>query len=75
MGNLIFAILTNDVSPMTRGEASGALLAEHMEGIDSELLSVQLSIPDAKRLPPRPFLDAGIGLRKAYLHMVAEKEF
>ena len=71
----LFAILTNDVSPMTRGEASGALLAEHMEGIDSELLSVQLSIPDAKRLPPRPFLDAGIGLRKAYLHIVAGKEF
>lgn len=63
-GPNLYAILTNDVSPMTRGEATGALLAEHMEGLDSDLLSLQLALPDARRLPPRPFLDAGISMRR-----------
>ena len=71
----LFIVLTNDVSPMTRGEAAGGLLAEYMEGLDSDLLSVQLSIPDASKLPPRPFLDVGVGLRRAYLRMVAGREF
>lgn len=71
----LFAVLTNDVSPMTRGEAAGGLLAELMQGQQSELLSVQMSIPGASRLPPRPFLDIGIGIRKAYLHSVARGEF
>lgn len=71
----LFAILTNDVSPMTRGEAAGALLAEHMEGQSSDLLSLQLSIPGASRLPPRPFLDLGIGLKRAHLHAIAGREF
>lgn len=74
-GPNLYAVLTNDVSPMTRGEAAGNMLAEYMEGIDSELLSLQLSIPGASRLPPRPFLDLGIGLRRAYLHLVARNEF
>ena len=74
-GTNLYAVLTNDVSPMTRGEAAGSLLAEYMEEIDSDLLSLQLSIPDASRLPPRPLLDLGIGLRRNYLHLVARKEF
>jgi len=74
-GSNLYAVLTNDVSPMTRGEAAGALLADYIEGIDSELLSIQLSIPDASRLPPRPFLDLGIGLRRRYLHLKAAREF
>ncbi|EDZ41227.1 MAG TPA: hypothetical protein DHC76_10455 [Rhodobacteraceae bacterium] len=60
---------------MTRGEAAGGLLAEFMQGQQSELLSVQMSIPGASRLPPRPFLDIGIGIRKAYLRSVARDEF
>ena len=71
----IYVVLTNDVSPMTRGEAAGALMAEYMEGLDSDLLAVQLSIPNAKTLPPRPFLDLGIGVRKALLHLAARREF
>lgn len=74
-GPNLYAVLTNDVSPMTRGEAAGNMLAEYMEGVDSELLSLQLSIPGASRLPPRPLLDIGIGLRRAYLHLVARNEF
>lgn len=70
----LFAVLTNDVSPMTRGEAAGGLLAEHMEGLDSDLLALQLSMPLASRLPPRPFLDVGIGLRRYYLAKVAGRE-
>jgi glycine/D-amino acid oxidase-like deaminating enzyme len=71
----LYAILTNDVSPMTRGEAAGALLAEHIEGIDSDLLALQLTIPEASRLPPRPVLDLGVSLRRSYLHAVARNEF
>ncbi len=71
----LFAVLTNDVSPMTRGEAAGTLLAEYMEAFESDLLSLQLSIPSASRLPPRPLLDLGIGLRRGYLHLIASKEF
>lgn len=74
-GNKLFAVLTNDISPMTRGEAAGSLLAEFMEGIDSDLLSLQMSIPEASRLPPRPLLDVGIALSRAHLHLVARKEF
>ena len=70
----IYVVLTNDVSPMTRGEAAGALMAEYMEGLDSDLLAVQLSIPNAKTLPPRPFLDLGIGVRKAMHHLAARHE-
>ncbi|MEB8389406.1 FAD-binding oxidoreductase [Rhodobacteraceae bacterium KMM 6894] len=74
-GPNLFAILTNDVSPMTRGEAAGCLLAEYIEGVDSDLLSLQMSIPGASRLPPRPFLDLGIKLHRARLNFVAGKEF
>ncbi|MCL4676749.1 MAG: FAD-binding oxidoreductase, partial [Pararhodobacter sp.] len=70
----LFAILTNDVSPMTRGEAAGGLLAEYMEKQDSDLLALQLASPGANRLPPRPFLDIGIGLRSSYLGVIAGRE-
>ena len=60
---------------MTRGAAAGRLLADLMEGVDSELLSLQLAIPGASRLPPRPFLDIGIAIRRGLLHAVARKEF
>lgn len=71
----LFAVLTNDVSPMTRGAAVGRLLADLMEGRDSALLDTQLSIPNANRLPPRPFLDLGIALRRRKLHLDAKDEF
>lgn len=70
----LFAILTNDVSPLTRGEATGSLLAEYMQGIDSDLLSLQQAIPQAARLPVRPFLDLGIQFHKLYLNHIASKE-
>jgi len=71
----IYAVLTNDVSPMTRGTASGRLLADYMEGVDSALLDLQLSMDEAKRLPPRPFLDVGIAYQRAKLRWAAKKEF
>ena len=73
-GKNLYAILTNDVSPMTRGEASGALLAEYMQGIDSDLLSIQLAFPNSSRLPPRPFLDLGIRVRNGYKRLIAANE-
>lgn len=71
----LFAVLTNDVSPMTRGAAAGRLLADYMSGRSSALLSTQLSIPTAMRLPPRPFLDIGVAVRRGMLHFAAKKEF
>ncbi len=71
----LFAVLTNDVSPMTRGTASGRLLADYMEGVDSDLLSVQLSMAEARKLPPRPFLDLGIAYQRAKLRRAASQEF
>lgn len=56
----LFAVLSNDVGPMTRGAASGRLIAELIEGQDSDLLSLMMDTPMAKRMPPRPFLDLGI---------------
>ena len=70
----LFAVLTNDVSCLTRGEASGALLAEYMEGHTSELLSLQLSIPSAQRLPPRPFLDLGVLFKQQSMKWIAGEE-
>jgi glycine/D-amino acid oxidase-like deaminating enzyme len=73
-GPNLFAVLTNDVSPMTRGEAAGTLLAEHIEGFDSDLLAVQMSIPGAARIPPRPFLDLGVKLHRERLNFIAKRE-
>lgn len=71
----LYAVLASDVSPMTRGAAAGRLLADLMDGRDSELLSLQLGIPGASRLPPRPFLDLGIAARRGLLHLAARSEF
>lgn len=71
----LYAVLTNDVSPMTRGAAAGRLLADFISGGDSALLRTQLSMPTAIRLPPRPFLDIGVALRRGLLHFAARKEF
>lgn len=62
----LFVVLAHDVSPMTRGNATGRLIAELAEKQDSELLSVQMSLPEARRLPPRPLLDLAVAwkLRK-----------
>ena len=71
----LYAVLTNDVSPMTRGAASGRLLAEYIEGCDSGLLSSILSVPSARRLPPRPILDLGIAWRLHAMHRAGANEF
>ena len=71
----IFALLSNDVSPMTRGAAAGRLLAEHMEGIDSDLLAIQMSYPEASRLPPRPFLDLGVAWKLRKVRQAGAGEF
>ena len=71
----IFAVLTHDISPMTRGAASGRLLADLMEGQDSDLLSAILDIPQARRLPPRPFLDLGVAWKLHAIHRAGAREF
>lgn len=59
----VYALMVNDVAPMTKGACLGKLLADYMEGHDSALLADVLSAPGAKMLPPRPFLDIGVGLK------------
>ena len=71
----LYAVLTNDVSPMTRGAATGRLLAEYIAGCDSELLNSVLSMPTARRLPPRPILDLGVAWRLHAMHRAGAKEF
>ena len=52
----IFAVVTSDISPVTRGTMAGKLLADYVVGADSELLRLQLGIPKAGLLPPDPVL-------------------
>jgi glycine/D-amino acid oxidase-like deaminating enzyme len=56
LGAGLYAALSADVSPMTRGAAAGKLLAEMACGIDSEELAVLQSLPRAAWLPPDPIL-------------------
>ena len=71
----LYAVLTHDVAPMTRGAACGRLLAEHMEGLDSDALGSVLEMPLARRLPPRPFLDLGIAWKLHHMQRTGAKEF
>ena len=71
----LYAVLTNDVSPMTRGAATGRLLAEYMEDCDSQLLTSVLSMPTARRLPPRPILDLGVAWRLRTMQRAGAEEF
>ena len=61
----LWAVMTSDAAPMTKGAIGGKLLAEHICGEDSELLQTMLSLPKAALLPPDPilrfFVDRRIG--------------
>ena len=61
----LWAVMTSDAAPMTKGAIGGKLLAEHICGEDSELLQTMLSLPRAALLPPDPilrfFVDRRIG--------------
>ena len=52
----LWAVMSCDAAPMTKGAIGGKLLAEHICGEDSELLRVMLSLPRAALLPPDPIL-------------------
>ncbi|MDP6343318.1 MAG: FAD-binding oxidoreductase, partial [Alphaproteobacteria bacterium] len=56
IGDGLYAVLTTDAGPMTRGTAAGKLLAEQICGIDSEELRILQSVPRAALLPPDPIL-------------------
>ncbi len=56
IGDGLYAVLTTDAAPMTRGTATGKLLAEQICGIDSEELRFLQSVPKAALLPPDPIL-------------------
>ena len=56
IGEGLYAVLTTDAAPMTRGTATSKLLAEQISGIDSEELSILQSVPKAALLPPDPIL-------------------
>lgn len=52
----LWAVMSADAAPMTEGAIGGKLLAEHICGVDSELLQIMLSLPKASLLPPDPIL-------------------
>jgi len=52
----LWAVMSCDAAPMTKGAIGGKLLAEHICGEESELLDVMLSLPRAALLPPDPIL-------------------
>ena len=52
----LWAVMTSDAAPMTKGAIGGKLLAEHICSEDSELLRLMLSLPRAALLPPDPIL-------------------
>lgn len=56
IGDRLYAVLTTDTAPMTRGTAAGKLLAEQVCGHDSEDLRTLRAMPNAARLPPDPLL-------------------
>lgn len=56
IGKNLYAVLTTDAAPMTRGTAAGKLLAEDLCGIDSEELRIIKAVPRAALLPPDPIL-------------------
>lgn len=56
IGDGLYAVLSTDAAPMTRGAAAGKLLAEQIAGIDSEELRIMQAIPKAALLPPDPIL-------------------
>jgi glycine/D-amino acid oxidase-like deaminating enzyme len=56
IGAGLWAVMSADAAPMTKGAIGGKLLAEHICGVDSELLGVMLSLPKAALLPPDPIL-------------------
>ncbi|MBT3535937.1 MAG: FAD-binding oxidoreductase [Rhodospirillaceae bacterium] len=56
IGAGLWALMSADAAPMPKGAIGGKLLAEHICGVDSELLEVMLSLPKAAILPPDPIL-------------------
>ena len=71
----LFAALTHDISPMTRGTSMGQLLADLMEDRDSPLLRDALDVPHAAWLPPRPFLDVGVAWELHKIRRSGASEF
>lgn len=52
----LYAVLTTDTAPMTRGTAAAKLLVEDLCGIDSDELRMLKAMPGAAILPPDPIL-------------------
>ena len=59
----LWAVMSCDAAPMTKGAIAGKLLAEHICGEESELLRVMLSLPRAALLPPDPILRLAVRRR------------
>ncbi len=56
MAPCLYAVMTTDAAPLTRGAAAAKLLAEQICGVDSALLQDLNRLPRAALLPPDPFL-------------------
>ena len=52
--------MSSDAAPMAKGAINGKLLAELICGVDSELLQIMLSLPNAAVLPTDPILRSAV---------------
>lgn len=74
LADKLYAIVTSDVAPVTRGTIKGRLLADYIVGIGSELLDLVLAMPKAAWLPPDPILRVAVNLRLAMIRAVGAKD-
>ena len=56
----LWAIVSPDAAPMTKGTIDGKLLAELICGVDSGSLQITLSLSNAALLPTDPILRSAV---------------
>ena len=71
--NVYGALCCNGLG-VTRGTATGALLADWLAGERNDLIEFLLSSPGPNRNPPQPFLSLGVNLNLLWGQHRAGKE-
>lgn len=70
----VFAAVGCNGLGVTRGTATGLLLADWLAGERGEVIDFLLASPGPNRNPPRPFLDLGVNATLAWAQIQAGKE-
>jgi len=60
LGNNLYGAVCQNGLGVARGTASGKLIAEHVAGVDSELLRTHLQSPKPAWMPPHPISTMGV---------------